>query len=791
MKTIKFTEAVKIVKPEYVYLKLKPNNSIRNNSTHKLARAIAGLYKNVLENIEKTEEKMFKVFGREIFIPSKFNIHTSFKVSYFIYIEHKKIEFYLIVPQNQLMYIREKVTDVWSNLTIDKVTTLPSFSDKSTKYQILYKNEDGMSLAVDRRDNDLLHSNLNVVEMLKEGDKLGIFYNFIPSSQHGWRYKHKATVDKHKSGRPTERDKTGWRYIFKWGISIIDGLINTVTGALVSADSSIKSDDGNGVLTGLIEALNGDKKAKLSTGTMKKGNAAILSTQILVIGESIDSLRERNTVKSLAQSFDTISEDNELVYKPFRKQLNFLDYSTGSEKINIGDEEAQNFLALAGRDVLERYNFIEKVETFETEVPEDLQSGVMSIGENIYRGKKQLAYLSNDKEFRNLLTLLIGPTRAGKSNLIANLCVDAIENGECVVVFDFIENCELSDEIARCFPKDKVLEIRCDNLNTLQGLGYNEVGLSNDPFKQYENAKRQTSNLLTLINSINTDDSRLSPKMERYLESASLVVFISNGSIRDVFSVLLNHIARGKFITSVPRNQLEYLDEYINSLRELDDYNKQDQIDGTKTNLIVGIIDRLNVLKRNTYTELMLKKDTKNNINLVEEMQKNQLITIKLPQHMFTLESEKDTMVLYFLSKLWLSAQIRAEIIKDKSKRIKTNLVIDELYQCSNSEKFITSKLSQMAKFIVKPIISCHYINQLKHMREEMRSANASYLLISGCDKKNYDELKNELYPFTDEDLKNLPRYHAMCYLKSKENYARFITKLPGKVEKRLKINNV
>lgn len=789
MKTIKFTEAVKIVKPEYVYLKLKPNNSIRNNSTHKLARAIAGLYKNVLENIEKTEEKMFKVFGREIFIPSKINIHTSFKVSYFVYIEHKKIEFYLIVPQNQLMFIKEKVTDVWSNLTIDKVTTIPSFSDKSTKYQILYKNEDGMSLAVDRRDNDLLHSNLNVVEMLKEGDKLGIFYNFIPSSQHGWRYKHKATVDKHKSGRPTERNKTGWRYIFKWGISIIDGLINTVTSALVSADSSIKSDDGNGVLTGLIEALNGDKKAKLSTGTMKKGNASILSTQILVIGESIDSLRERNTVKSLAQSFDTICEDNELVYKPFRKQLNFLDYSTGSEKINIGDEEAQNFLALAGRDVLERYNFIEKVETLETEVPEDLQSGAMSIGENIYRGKKQLAYLSNDKEFRNLLTLLIGPTRAGKSNLIANLCVDAIENGECVVVFDFIENCELSDEIARCFPKDKVLEIRCDNLNTLQGLGYNEVGLSNDPFKQYENAKRQTSNLLTLINSINTDDSRLSPKMERYLESASLVVFISNGSIRDVFSVLLNHIARDKFITSVPRNQYEYLDEYINSLRELDDYNKQDKIDGTKTNLIVGIIDRLNVLKRNTYTELMLKKDTKNNINLVDEMQKNQLITIKLPQHMFTLESEKDTMVLYFLSKLWLSAQIRAEIIKDKSKRIKTNLVIDELYQCSNSEKFITTKLSQMAKFIVKPIISCHYINQLKHMREEMRSANASYLLISGCDKKNYDELKNELYPFTDEDLKNLPRYHAMCYLKSKENYARFITKLPGRVEKRL-INN-
>ncbi len=436
---------------------------------------------------------------------------------------------------------------------------------------------------------------------------------------------------------------------------------------------------------------------------------------------------------------------------------------------------------------MERYNFIERVESLETEVPEDLQSGVMCIGENIYKGKSQKAYLSNDIEFRNLLTLLIGPSRAGKSTLISNLCVDAIENGECCIIFDFIETCQMSDEVAKCFPKDKVLEIRCDNIEALQGLGYNEVnsGNSDTPFKQYENAKRQTTNLLTLINSINADDSRLSPKMERYLESASLIAFINNGSIKDVFGVLQNHKIRGRFIHNVPRHQLEFLEEYIENLRELDDYNKQDIVEGTKTNLIIGILDRLNVLKRNSYTELMLKKDTSNNIDFVEEMQKNQLITIKLPQHMFTVESEKDTMVLYFLTKVWLAAQIRAEQIKDKSKRVKVNIVIDELYQCNHSEKFLTSKLSQMSKFILKSIISCHYLLQLKIMRDELRSANASYIIIAGSDKKNFDELKSELHPFTEEDLMNLPRYHALNYVKNVNGYARFITKLPGDASKR------
>jgi hypothetical protein len=207
-------------------------------------------------------------------------------------------------------------------------------------------------------------------------------------------------------------------------------------------------------------------------------------------------------------------------------------------------------------------------------VPEDLQRGVMCIGESTYRGAKQKAYLSNYEHYRNLLTLLIGPTRAGKSNLIGNLSIDAIENGECVIIFDFIENCELSDEISALFPSDKVLHIDNSDLTKIQGLGYNEVGYSDDPLQQYENAKRQTANLLALINAINVDESRLSAKMERYLEAAALVVFINAGSIRDVFRVLQDVGDRYKWLQKVPVNQRELMFEYVESLRELDKRDK-------------------------------------------------------------------------------------------------------------------------------------------------------------------------------------------------------------------------
>ncbi len=88
-------------------------------------------------------------------------------------------------------------------------------------------------------------------------------------------------------------------------------------------------------------------------------------------------------------------------------------------------------------------------------------------------------------------------------------------------------------------------------------------------------------------------------------------------------------------------------------------------------------------------------------------------------------------------------------------------------------------KLSQMAKFAAKMIISCHYLGQIKIIRNELKAANSSYILISGCDKDNFAELKEELSPYEVDDVISLKRYHALCLVKYGNGYARFITQLP------------
>lgn len=791
MKGIKLSDYFKVVKPEYVFLKLTPNNSVRNNNTNRIAKGIAALYKNIWRHIKIEEGRLIKALGKEFLFGTRYSFQQPAKVSYFIYIEKQCVGFYFIAPRNALSILKEKIRDSWSNITIEQVDTLPEFSPTATKYQMVYTKEDGLSLATDRRDNDLLRSNLNIVDVLEEGDKVGIFYNFIPVTQFTWRATYKSTLQKIKDGTPTERNKIGLRYWFKTAVAFIGSLSNALSEAV--KDVSTREYDMTRMnFTMMEKAIDRMNRNVVSNATYKKGADTILNTQILVLSESKDRLRQHNNARSLAQSFESISEDNSLYTKSYTLPFNPLAYSLSKVEVNkISSEECQNFISLPGREILEHYNFIEKIDTQETEVPEDLRQGVMCIGENTYRGNKQKAFLSTDKEYQQLTLVLIGPTRAGKSTLIGNLANDALNNGESVIMFDFIENCELSSEVAALFPADRVLNIECNDFSALQGLGYNEVGVSDDVFTQYDNAKKQATQLLTLINSINSEDKSLPPRMERFLVSASLVVFIQGGSIMDVFNVLTEHRKRAEFIEGVPAIQQDNLAEYIMALEELNEIEaitdkttkqKEERVVGTKFSYISGILDRLQKLKANTFMELMLKRGTENNVNLVDEIQKPQLICIKMPESMFATDTERDVYCTYWMTKLWLSLQLRADLIRDKDKRTKVNLVIDELYQVRHTEEFLTEKLSRLAKFRLKPIISCHYLNQINIIRDELRSANASYMLISGCDKANYNELKDELYPYQVEDLLNLPRYHSLNLIKNKNGYARFITKLPRPV---------
>lgn len=780
MKTIKFGSLLQIARPEYVYIKCKPNNSIRNNDTHKIARAIAGLHRYLWQMVKKEEEKLVRFWGRSLILPKKFTIHPAVKVSYFMYLEKNKVEFYFILPKLHLTYLKEKITDAWKSITLDEVTELPFFSPNARKVQLVYEKEDALSLAANRSSNELLSSKLNMVDVLEEGDKVGVFYNFLPIQQGSWRHDYRHTIAKVKEGEPTDRNKANAWYLFRMTFRVLDVILNDVMEIFTGSKKTVNITDA------VAKIVDRAGKQTISPATEKKAGAVVVDTEIVVLSESPDGLREWNNVRGMAQAFDVISEQNRLIYRNFRKPFKPDQYRIGAERNRIGDVEAQNFIELAGRELLERFKMIEKVETQETEVPDDLRTGIMRVGINTFRGRKQMAYLSTDFEFQNLPFVVIGPNRAGKSTLIGNLGKDALDHGECMVVFDFIKNCELTTELASLYPPERVKVIDCADPVNSPALDYNELGESASPFEQYHNASLQAAQLKELVDGINSDEQPLTSKMKRYLYAAALTVFISNGRLRDVFDVLQYHTTRADFIKKVPANQKEHLAEALTDLQEIDEYNKVGTtVIGTKEHLVSGIIDRLHDLKQNVYLKRMLEQPPTHTVRLSEEIQKSQLICIRMPEWAFPTDSERDVISTFWITKLWLALQIRGKRIPDRADLIKTNVVIDELYQVKHTEQFINGKISRIAKFGAKLIFSVHHLTQIKYLRDELRSTNASYTLVSGCDKENYKELKEELYPYTVEDLLALPRYHAINLIKDEERYSRFVTQLPAPIKPR------
>lgn len=758
MKSMPLSKYYEIINPAYECLRIIPHSSTRNYNSSSIAKMVANMYVSIKQSIKWHERK--------------FVVKSPLKCSYMIDIQKHDVSFYFVVPSQYLTLAKERILNTWNKCKVELVgmPTIP----KGLVYSVGYENKDQLSLDVDKKSNYPLNSILNTIDIMEDDDRVLIMYNLMPCSQYGWKTSCDRAAISYIKGEPIKREVSGFAMIYKVIYVVADFLDRFMDGVFKGEDNVFKDFVG-----AFKENIN-----TISSDTKNKRNDTIIKTQIAIISHSMNENRALANIKSVCEGFEEIGGDNRLTYEEcFKPKINALEHKLKGIPTNkFSTNECQNLLQLPGRELLEEHH-ISHNNVIETDVPNDLQDGVMCIGESKCKDSIAKAYLSTDKSYKYLTWCLIGPTRAGKTTLISNACYDSAKVRECNIVLDWCGKCELSHDLKATL-KDKVdiLEINCDDFMNLQGLGYNELytNTSNE-FERYKSAKQQAMQLLTLINSLQGGDEDLRARMERYLGAASLVVAISNGPVKDVFEILQDHELRLQYIENVPDIQLNNLSKYIRYLNELNEL-KNGFIIGTKLNAVQGILNRVNKLEQNPYMEKMLQVDCSNNINLVDEMQKAKLILIKMPEGMFATEEEKDVYSTYWLTKIWGALQRRKMDITEDS-AIKVNIYFDELYQVENCQEFLRSKLSQIAKFWAKPIISCHYLGQISGIRNELKSANASYTLISGSDKDNYKELKSELYPYSEEDLLNLKRYHAINLIKCNDGYGKFITGLPKPIQ--------
>lgn len=767
-KSVPMSKLLEVKKAEYITVQLIPTKSNKNNATSSIATLINSMYVKVNKLITIENKKLI--------------IKNTLKASYYIHITKKDVGFYFIIPKMHFIKFKSKFTEVWKNIEIREVDSIPVDPNECTKYQLRYSMNDSLSLSVDKRNNELLSSNMSVLEVLEQNECVGIFYNFIPTSEQESNYfkiTYKEAIERYKNGENLKKSKN----VIDLGIITLKFLITFLDDLVNSILSTSKINHQLFISTNKVE----------SPSTIRKAKNNICKSQVIILSKSDKKEREKQLSLSACNSFDEISEDNKLVGKKINKKINI--YSTIINDVTVNmtsEDECNNFIALPGASLLNQYKNIEHKQTRENPVPEELKSGVVNLGEVKYKDNKECAYLSNDKSLQSLPLAIMGGSRSGKSTFSINMCKNIIDAGEGLIVIDFIKNTELAEQIKDITPVDRLIEIDLSNPKCIQSLTYNEIkikeGMSKDEILKI--ARMQANYVLQLVNIINNDDKQLAPKMRKYLGAAARVAFCSPGtSMKDILKILQSHTVRHEFIDKLSDELKIDLEDSIIALEELDDYSKVTKdnpipmICGTKDNKIEGIIDRIDLLRENLVIDSMLSKDPKDNVDFVKAMEQGKVILIRMRDIDFDDDISIDILTTFFIQKIWISTKVRGTMHEHPGR---CTVLIDEVFQSPTSQKLLTKQFVQSAKFGLKYVLTLHYMDQLsKEAQSALKNSNASYMLISGVDKKAFEALEEEfnIHGYCLDDLLNLKQYHSLNLIKSKDGYESFITKLPPELK--------
>lgn len=768
MKSIKLSDYFKLIKPTYIYLQITPHKSIRNYNSANISKAIAHTYRAINRRIYKQQKKLF--------------FETNYKISYVIDIKDNNAKFYFIIPDCFQNIVIEKCKEIWSKATMEIVDKIDKMNEDTDLYSLSYKKEDAMSLSIDKKSNEPLNSILSVMDIMKDQDRIRVIYNFLPISQFGWLDRYNTTIEKIKEHKLIEKKQMSFDYIMRSAIVNIFNLFDSIVQVINDFTGGAPEGSKESLYSAILGIL--EQQQSLSTNTNKKKEATILNTQIAVLSQSNDLTRRENNALSVCQSYRTLDEDNELIYKKEKHKINIEDYDYKIDTNTMSTDECCNFIQVPGRMLLLQHG-IKHINVEENNIPQELKEGTKRLGVATFKGSKISAYLESEYNNANLPLVLIGSQGGGKTTYIGNYAKDCVEAKEGLIVLDFIKNCELSDTIKEYVSKDKLIELDLSTQKDIQGLGYNEIEIKPnlDTFTKLKLASLQSLQIMSLIDSVSIGDP-LSSRMRRFLNAAANVVFVQGyNSVKNVVECLEDYRKRKIYIDSLSLELRSNLEDEINTLKELDEWSKGNKKDntepevvGTNSSKIEHILDRIGMLREDFKLKYMYNKPLKDNINLVKCMEEGKVVLIKMMEADFPTKMQKNLLVTYFTTKIWLASQLRG-MLNDKP--LRCNVLIDEVFQAPTSMNILEYILPQSRKFACKFIFSTQYIKQLDKIFDTLEASGSSFMMLTGSTEDDFNHFKSKLYNFEYEDLRDMEKFSSLNLIKYSKGYSSFITKLP------------
>lgn len=773
--SMKLSNYFQIIRPEYEYIRVQPHKSIKNTNTAHLAKAIQSTYRAIDKRIYKQKKKLF--------------FQCDWKVSHVMDIHKDHVDFYFIIPKPCTNSILQQLCACWPKATLEVMEQKPeAFSKDAETYQLSYSKEDALSLAITNKTETAqpLGDILSVLNIMEEGDRVAVIYNFLPTSQFSWVSRYMETMDKLAQNKLVLKKQNTTEYILK---SIAVGtlkLISTVFNVIddFTGGCGSKKNKDLDLCGDVVRAIT--QQNPTSRATNNKKTATVIDTQIAVVSESKDRYRKTENAVSVCQSFRCLDEDNTLISREIKRKqpINLEDTSIGTEISTMSCDEIGNFLQVPGRALLTRYN-MKYIKNEENPVPKELTSGNKRLCLVKYKDSKQMAYFSTNYDVGTYPALYVGCQGSGKTTAMKHLVKDCINAGEGVVILDFIKACEYSESIIPLVPPEKLVVLDLAKEDQIQGFGFNEFVIKDDmdSYSKCDLASKQSQQIMAFINAISSEDD-LTRRMRKYLNAACMICALTgHNSIKNIVDCLSDWQIRHEYIDELTNDVKGRVESKVKLLEELDEWSKppknsdeEPEIIGNKDSKVEFILDRISLLEEDFKLSYMYEKDLKDNINLVECMDQGKVVIIQMREIDFPSTMAKNIMTTYLISKVWLSCQIRGAY---QTYPLRCNFFIDELFQAPVCMNTVAHIIPQTRKVGLKFIFSTQYLAQLQLIFEAIVASGGTFMLLSGSTEKDFNYFKDKLDNFEYEDLRDMEKFSSMCIVKYEEGYSSFIGKLP------------
>ena len=765
---IKSLPFVNIYSEPLVHLQIIPHFNVTNG--RKIENIIDGLY--------SLQEPIFE---RIKFSNGQIHFKTDYIFYYRILLEKDKISFYYSVPKVYQDWFIQRVYAVWSG----QVTIIPIFDplnsinkEKSIQYYLYPKYKYFKSFVADYRENAPIPSILSVCKDLKtEDEKVLLELSF--KTVDNWQDNFLTLQKKYRKGLISDKSVDGLTVkIFDGVFSIVDGLF-----AFMDILMEVKNPKKKYYYSrsdNQIEEYDPKKnelklnslRHKLSNASRQKVNYNGFKTNFRILSQSDNANREV-FAKTLNVALKDIADDNEFTLSKKSKVK-----SLESPKINLyfnahicSSKEIGQILQLPEKKWQEEYP-VERVDTQEINLPKELFQNGAPIGDIKYKGKTYTANWNNKNiDIACLPKCVFGNQNTGKTKYLVKYAIESAKLDRGLFVLDGIKNCELADEIRDNLPKkfdDKIIELDFSNVENVIPLSWNELDINKfkKPNEKLKFSNNLAQELIKFLDSLTDEPSqKLSPRMKRFLSSAAMLTFsIPNTTIMDVLLCLTDYDERHGLIK---KSNLPNDHKIIQDLLLLDD-----KAGDTKMSLVVGIIDRLDLLLGDYVLSLLFSTKGTQKIDFKHWIKNNYIVLCKMPQNELN-DATIKTLTTFLISKIWFAKLMLGKNVTH------TTVICDEVHR--TSLRF--ENIREMRKFGLEYFFSAHQPADFKHILNTLKSAGCSFMLLNTT-KENIKYFETEIKPFSIEEVLKTKKFHALCIVNYDREYITFNAKLPDLLDK-------